>query len=1042
MNLAQWSLRHKYSVIAATIAIVLFGIFARQTLRVNLFPDTAPPLVNVVTAYPGVAAKDVARDLNKPMEEEFATLEGVKRIKSTAQDGLSIVKVEFHYGRDVTTAAVDVQNAINRIRRNLPQGMQEPQVMRFSTSNRPVITYALKSQTLNPAELRALADNELKNALQTVDGVAAVDVFGGYARQIRVQVDKARLDALGLSLDRVAAAVRGENVAAPGGRIVQEDREYLIRLVQEYASVDAIADTIIDNRGGRLIRLRDVAEVVDGTADPRSEFRFKGESAVALQVLKRDDANTVQVVDRVRERVAELEKAYPQVKLEVADDGSEFTRLVIDNMSHAIMEAVYLTALIILFSLVALKESFIVSLSMPISFLGSLALMKAFNMELNTITLSGLILSIGIIVDDAIVVLENIMRYRHELKKDPVTAAIEGTKEISLSVLAGKSTKMIVLVPLLFIGGFVGKVFGPMAQTLIIADAVSFFVALTIIPLLSVAMGREWAWSEPVLRRVTAPYTVLMEGLRNFYTGMLRNALKMRLLSLAIAAATLVAGMGFLRMIGMEVLPKQDSASFTISLQTEPGSSLARTSEVVRQVEQLLAREPNVVSWYAQIGFEPGAHSFSDVGAMGVTQALMSVKLTTRTERSETIWQVEDRLRSKIARIPGIETFVVKEAGATAMATTAAPIDIRISGRDPEVLYQLAQDIKDRISRVPGAVNLYTSWSLTTPEVTLRVREERAAELGFSPSTVIREVFASLEGIPASALKSSQRKDTSISVRLRPEDRASLERLSEVTITSPMGLRVPLRELVDVEVVKGANLVTREGLVETIDVLGHTYGRAFSHVMGDIQRVLKEVRVPAGYEIAITGEQQDLKESTGDLKFALLMAVLAVYLLLVSQFRSFIHPVTIMVAIPLVIIGVALALLWTGKSVSMSVLLGLILLVGTVVNNSILLIDFIIRAREKGMGREDAIVSSVRVRYRPIMMTALSQVFGMLPLAMERAVGSERFSPLATTVIGGILTATLLTMVVVPVVYTIFDDMGLAVRSLFAPRLKGAAQRG
>lgn len=1024
MNLAEFSIKHKYTVFALIIAVILFGIYAGRTLKTELFPDTAPPLVNVITAYPGVAAKDVAKEVSKPMEEEFATVEGVKKIKSTSQDGLSIVKVEFHYGRDVDVAAVDIQNTVNRIKRDLPAGIQEPQVMKFSSANKPILTYAAQSQKVGLATVRDLAENEIKTALQAVNGVAAVDIFGGYKGQVNILVDKRKLDALNISQDKVTAAIRGRNASAPGGRVTGREQEFLIRLVQEYTNLEEIQNTVIDNKNGNLIYLKDVAAIDPSGEERRSEYRFNGKAAIAIQIIKREDANTVEVTDRVNEKIKELAKGYPYLEFKVADDDSVFTRQVVENMTGSVRDAVILTALIILVSIVSLSESVIVSLSMPISFLGTLALMKVSGMELNLITLSGLILAVGIVVDDSIIVLENIMRHHHRFNKNLRNAAIEGTKEIFLADLAGTSTHAIVLVPLLFIEGFVGKVFGPLALTLIYALGMSLLVSLTVIPLFTVLIGgRSWPRLQKITAWLASPYTKFMDGLRDFYTGILTGALKRRWLSVALTLVLFFAGMQLFRVIGMEVLPKIDSGTFFVSVQASSGTSLIKTGEIVRQVEKIISAEKEVRFYSTQVGYEPGAHFLGDTGALGVTQANITVNLSTRKERKETIWQIEDRVRKKISTIPGIETFVVKETGGTAISTTAAPIDVRISGPDPEITYRLAREVQWRIGGVPGAVNLYKSWSLNSPEIHVKVNEKRAAGLGLTPMGVIKEVFAGLEGAPASEIKSDNRKDTRILVRYRPEDRASLDNLTGVSLTTPAGARIPLRDVAEIKISKGANVVTRENLQPTIDVLGYTFGRTFSHVMDDISLELAKVRVPDGYSIAITGEQSDLKDSTGDLLFSLALAVVAVYLLLVSQFRSFIHPVTIMVAIPLVMIGVSLALLFTNKAVSMSVMLGLILLAGTVVNNSIMLIDFIIRARQAGKPRLEAIVESMEVRFRPIMMTAMSQLAGMLPLATGMALGSERFAPLATAVIGGILTATLLTMVVVPVVYTIFDDI-------------------
>lgn len=1024
MNWPAFSIKHKYTIFALVLAVIIFGLYARNNMKEELFPETAPPLVNVITAYPGASPADVAKNLSQPLEEEFTTIDGAKTIKSSSQNGLSIIKVEFQYGKDVDEAAVDVQNAISRIKKDLPAGIAEPQVMKFSSSNRPVLTVGLSGKGKDLTEIRRLADNEIKDRLQLTQGVAAVDVIGGHKRQINVLLDRSKLASLNIPLEKVAGAIRNTNITDPGGNLIQDENEYTVRFTQETVDPITLADLIIDNRGGKPVYLRDVATIQDGTVENRSAYRLGGQPSIAIQILKKDDANTVEVVDRVKDKLAEIKKDYPDVTFAVAEDDSIFTKQVVDNMSATTRDALILTALIVLLFLVTINESIVVALSMPLSLLCTMGLMLLTGMSFNLITLSALILSVGIVVDDAIVVVENIMRHHHDLGKDIKSAAIDGTNEIMLANMAGTSTIIIVLIPLLFITGFVGRIFGPMAKTLVFAMISSLLVSLTIIPLLTVLLGgKRWARGERVVARVISPFTRAVDKLRDFYVRILGMAMKARFITVLVAVGIFVLSLRLLGIVGMEVLPKIDAGTFFISIQTFPGTSLEKTSEVVGYVEELLAKEKNVISYSTQIGYEPGGHYLGDSGAMGVSQAFISVTLNSRKERQETIWQIEDRLRGEIEKIPNIETFVIKESGGTAKSTTVAPIDIKISGEDSEILNHLAEQVMEKVKAIPGAVNIYKSWSPNTPEINVVVNEEKATRLGLYPANVAKEVFASLEGMKASELQVINEKNADITLRYQEKDRQSVKDLLSVNITSPAGVSIPLRAVAAVETSKGPNVVTAENLQRTINIYGYTMDRPFSHVIKDIQKELDGIEIPEGYSVQIVGENADLKESAGDLGKSLVMAVIGVYLLLVAQFRSFLHPVTIMLTIPMVFIGVAVALMLTGKSVSMSAFLGVILLVGTVVRNGIVLIDYIIKARETGIDRSTAITESVKIRFRPIMMTALSNVAGMFPLAAEWALGSERFSPLATTVIGGILTGTLLTLVLIPVIYSLFDDV-------------------
>lgn len=1024
MNWPDFSIKHKYTIFALILAVIIFGLYAKGNMKEELFPETAPPLVNVITAFPGASPADVSKNLSKTLAEEFTTIDGAKTIKSSSQNGLSIVKVEFQYGKNVDEAAVDVQNTIARIRKNLPAGIAEPQVMKFSSSNRPVLTLGISGTEKDLTEIRRLADNEIKARLQLTPGVAAVDVIGGYKRQINVLLDRTKLASLNISLEKVAGAIKNTNMTNPGGSLIQNEKEYTIRFTQETRDPMTLGDIIIDNRGGKQLYLRDVATIQDGTVENRSAYRLAGEQSIAIQVLKKDDTNTVEVVTRIKDKLAEMQKDYPQVTFVVAEDDSVFTKQVVDNMSETTRDALILTSVIVLLFLVTLNESIIVALSMPLSLLSTLAMMFMAGMSFNLITLSALILSVGIVVDDAIVVVENITRHHHDLGKDIKSAAIDGTNEIMLANIAGTSTIIIVLVPLLFITGFVGRVFTPMAMTLVFAMISSLLVSLTIIPLLTYLFsGKRWERGEKVITRFISPFTRALDRVRDFYVKLSSVALKARFITIVVAVGIFVLSIRLLGIVGMEVLPKIDAGTFFVSIQTFPGTSLEKTSEVVGYVEELLEEEKNVISYSTQIGYEPGGHFLGDSGAMGVSQGFISVTLNNRKERKETIWQIEDRLRSEMERIPNIETFVIKESGGTAKSTTVAPIDIKISGENSEVLNHLAEQTMERVKKVPGTANIYKSWSPNTPEINVVVNEEKATRLGLYPANVAKEVFMGMEGMKASELQVLNEKNSDITLRYQSKDRQSLKDLLSVNITSPQGVSIPLRAIATVESSKGPNVVTAENLQQTINIYGYTTERPFSHVVKDIQKDLDALEVPEGYHVQIVGENTDLKESAGDLGKALIMAVIGVYLLLVAQFRSFLHPVTIMLTIPMVFIGVALALMLTGKTLSMSAFLGVILLVGTVVRNGIVLIDYILRARATGMARNIAITESVKIRFRPIMMTAFSNMAGMLPLASEWALGSERFSPLATTVIGGILTGTLLTLVLIPVIYSLFDDV-------------------
>ncbi len=1024
MNWAQFAIDKKYTVVALSLAVFIFGVLAWKTLPVALFPETAPPLVNVTTAYPGATALDVAEEVSEPIEEEVATLDGIANVSSTSQDGFSIVTAEFEYDRNVDLVAVDVQNALTRVRGALPSSISEPRVLKFSTSDKPVITLAVRAKdtkALSLGEVRQRAEDQLEPVLQRTRDVASVDAFGGALRQVNVQVDQDRLEGVGLGLGAVVQALKEGNVTAPAGRIERSRREVLLRFDQSVSDLSELEQIPLAGRDGRRVLIGDVARVTTGTADRRSSYRAAGKEAVALQVFQRQDANTVEVVERVQALLPDLNERFPGLVIEVADEEASFTRLVVNNMGTSILSALLLASLVIFLFIGSLRGALIVSISMPMSFLLALALMQLAGMELNLVTLSAVILAVGIVVDASVVVLENISRHRSEREGEPVErAAVTGTREVFFAVLAGLLTTLIVLVPFLFLTGFVGKVFGPLATTLIFAFSSSLLAAVTLIPLLAAhLLGRERHWEQAFTRVVTGWFDRSMTWLRERYLGLLELGLNHRAVTLAGLGLLLLGSVILLGVRGMEVLPRLDSGSFYVSLETEPGTSFEETLETVRRVEGLIEKEASVTNYTAQVGFEPEASYLGDAGAMGVQQAFLTVDLVSRKERDETIWEIEGRLRREIDGVPGIRTAVVKEMGGTAKSTTSAPLNVRISGPDLGELNRLADQVAARMRAVPGAANVYRRWSMDRPEIRFRVDRLRAVHYGLSPHRLATETFNAVEGVTATRLDRPDGTSDPIVVRYEQSARDQLEDV--LAVRARPGL--PLSEMAEATPTLAPNLVTREALLPTADVAGFHQGRAFSHVVADIEEALTEIDVPPGYQMTVTGEQADLEESSGQMLASLLIALLAVYLLLVAQFKSFVHPLTVMLAVPLVLVGVSAALVLGGKVISLAVLMALVLLIGIAVNNSIILVDFILEARRTGIDRYRAVVDAVTVRFRPIMMTSFSTIIGMLPLALEWALGAERFSPMAIAIIGGLTASSLLTLVVIPVFYTVVDDL-------------------
>lgn len=1025
MNIGNFSIKNKYFVLAITIAIILLGLYSKMTLKTQLAPDTNAPTATVITQYPGASAQDVVEGVIEPMEEEFSTLEGISRVQSTSQDNIAIISLEFSYKTDIDAAAIDIQNAITRIKNKLPKDIDEPKVLKFSTSDKPILTVSLKSDSIDMRDLRQIAEDEIGFDMQLVDGVASVDIFGGHNSLVKVDIDKNKLMSYGLSLEEISDILAQSNIKAPGGKLTDKHKEILIRIEESFETIDDIENIKIPLKDGNSVYLKDVGDIKFSTEDLESEYRFNGESAIALLITKRSDANTVEVVENVKKTLKVLQERYPFIEFEIAQDDSVFTNQMVNNMTSSVFTSIILTLIIIMLFIGNINQSLVVSMSMPLVFLTTLGLMKLTGMSLDMVTLSALILSIGFVVDASIIVVENIARHKRTRGKDWETAAIDGTNEIALPSIAGVTTTLVVLIPLIYIKGFVGEMFRPLSLTLIYAILASIIIALVIIPLFTVMLSKlRFNKAEKILEKISLPFNRGMNKLLKFYIRVLKVTLKNKSKTLLIGLILMVLSVEFLKNNGLEMLPKFDSGVSYISIEMEPGTTLEETTYVVEVIEKLLIDEENVQNYDAQIGYEKDSSKLGDFGVMGTNQALITINLNTRKERGENIWDFQERLRTEIEQIPGIRNFVVKEQGGTATTSSKAPIDIKISGDNQKILYEIANNLQHKIDQIEGITNLYKSFNVDNLQLNVKINSKRAQEFGLLNATVVRKIFTSMEGITTTKIDIDEMDNVDISVRYMDDYRQSIDDLLDIYIDTPIGVKIPLREIATIEINERSNIITKEDLQYTINLLGYTtHTRAFSHIIKDINDLIREYPLPSGYSVELSGEQRDLQNSMMDMVFLLSLAVIFVYLVLVAQIKSFLHPITIMAAIPLVVIGVAPALGLTGKYISMPVLLGFVLLTGTAVNDSILLLDFILLKRKEGVEINEAIISSVKTRYKPIMMTTLSDVSGMLPLAMQLALGSERFSPLAITVIGGMLAATFLLMIIIPVIYASFETI-------------------
>lgn len=1028
MTLAEFSIKKYYTTLSFTILIIILGIASYFSMPVQLNPDIDPVIITVVTNYNGVGATEVSASINEIIEEEIGSVEGVKKISSTAMEGTSIVTVEFGYDKDVDIAGVEVQNIISKIRNKLPDNIEEPEIRKFSSSDKPIITLSI-SGDYDLTFLRTLADNELKNNFQLIKGVASVNAIGGKKREIYVSVSQDKLETHNIPLSFVLTRINGQNINIPGGKISENSEDLLIRSIGKFENISDINNVVLYSDNNEKIYLRDVATVYDSYDDIKSKFKVKGIEGVGINIIKQQDANTLETAKLVKKEIETLKEKYPNIKFEIVDDQSNLVKIVVNNLGSSLQQGIILTIILIFLFLNNFRNTLAIVVSIPTTFVMTLMLMKIFGLSLNSTTMSALILSIGMLVDNSIVVIENITRHFQELKKDSIRASIDGTNEVSLSVIAGTTTSMVVLFPVMFIGGFIEQAFKPLAITLLFSWIGSVVSSLTIIPMItSYILKRD----EEIKRNKIVEFfhkKILLFGKaleysKTVYIKLLKLALNYRKSVIFTGLILLGLSIFSIRFIGAEMIPVMDGGSSYISIEADSGSSLEKTENIVNNVEEILLRVPEIEIFSSQIGAEPGSGMMSSTGASGVGQANISITFSPRNERKKDIWTLQEEIRREIAKIPGIRSFVVKELGSTAIATTKAPLVVRISGENSELLEKISNELLPQINEIDGVTNLTSSWVVANPEYQFEFDRNKLEQLDLTISDVSTQIAMAINGVESKEKFSiKNNKDITIEIKYDKEIRKNEKDIGNINIYNKYNQKVPLRYLANIRNVKNQNIVTRENLSNSLDILGYVKDRPLSSVTKDVEKLLKNQVFPENYKVFVTGEKDDMEESIKKLAVSLVLAVIFVYFLLVSQFKSFLHPITIMIAIPLEIIGVVFALLLTGKYLSMPAIMGIILLTGIAVNDSIHLIDFAIEAKKEGLSPKDAMIEAGKTRFRPILMTTFSTTVGMLPLALELAIGAEKYSPLATVVIGGLTSSTLLLLFIVPVVYTSFEEL-------------------
>jgi HAE1 family hydrophobic/amphiphilic exporter-1 len=991
------------------IAIVAIGVVSVANLSIDLYPDIDFPTVTIVTTYEGVSPEDIETLITKPLEETVAAVEDVDEVTSYSREGISMVMVQFKWGKDMDIASLDVREAVDFVKPFLPEDAEDPFVFKFSTEAMPILFLGVGGD-YSLAEMRKLSEDQIEPRLERIKGVAAVYTQGGADREIHVYADDEKLKAYGLTLEQLVAALRLENVRIPGGRVEQGRSDFLVRTSGEFESVGDIGDVVVTRMEGSPVFLKDVALVEDSFADRFDELRLGGKPGVMVMIQKQSTANTVEVSDRVKAELSRIEQLVG-VEFVVVMDSASYIERSIGNLRAVGLQGAVLAIIVLLLFLRNIPSTLIISAAIPVSVIATFIIMRFTNVTLNMISMGGLVLGIGMLVDSSIVVLENIYRQR-ERGLTRTEAAVYGSGEVANAITASVLTTVAVFLPVVFVPGIAGILFRDMALTVVFALLCSLFVALTLIPLLASKILR-------ISRRERAlrPTGKLGGG----YESMLRWALGHRKITLGVAVAIFVFSMSLIRYVGVEFTPASEPGEFQVTVEMPVGTRLEVTERAVVEVEAMIRREvPELKTQFSRIGQGSGFGAF--FGPTGSHMANLWFQAVPLGERDRSDEDIRLALKKPLTEVPGAKAYFATDAFAS-MMFGGARLAVEIYGHDLDTSRRLAYEVRDAMASIYGATDVRVSRQEGKPESRIRIDREKAAHYGLSVYTIASSIQRAVLGEIAGQYREGG-KEYSIRVRLPDEKRKSLEDVLNVLIATPSGNPLPLAAVASMEVEGGPVEIERKGQQRLVTVTGNLTGeRDLGSVVGELREKLAGITVPPDFTAEVAGEAEEVAESFRWLGLALVGAVFLVYMVMASQFESLRHPFIIMFSLPLSFIGVAWMLFLTGTTLSINSLIGVIVLAGIVVNNAIILVDYTNLLRARGLALEEAVVTAARTRRRPILMTAFTTILAMTPMALGLGEGSELNSPLARSVIGGLAASTVLTLVIIPVVYMSFESM-------------------
>ncbi len=1023
MGFTQESVKRPILTTIIFLVIIILGAISFSRLSIDLMPEITYPTISVITTYSDVGPQEMEELVTRPMEEALAAVQGVEQINSTSAEGRSQVRISFAWGTDLDVATNDIRDRLDRIASRLPDDADTPMIRKFDVTAFPIMALGVSSD-MSPLDLRQFAEDQIKYRLERIPGVAAADIRGGLSREIHLDISSSRLKALNLPMSAVIDAVGTENRNIPAGTYKRGNVEVLVRTMGEYRTLDEIRDTVLVDRAGAPVRIRDVADVVDSWAEENHYDRIDGKPSIRIGIYKQSGANTVRVAEAVRAEVEQINRDFPHARLVTLMDSSVYIRQSISNIRDALIIGGVLAIAILFVFLRNVSSTVIISTSIPVSVIATFGLMYFGDFTLNIITFGGLALGIGMLVDNSIVVLENIYRFREE-GADPVRAVLDGTSEVAAAIMASTLTTVVVFFPVVFLRGMTGVIYQQMAYVVTFSLLCSLVVALTLVPMLSAKLlhyrSAERHQGDTLLQRVYSASEAVLRRIEEAYGRFLNWSLGHRKIVLLLSAVMFAVSVLLVRGIGVELMPASDEGEVQVDLEMAVGTRVELSEAAVKSVEEIVRREvPERLLILSEVGGGGGPGGGSNAGRV-------EIMLKPQKERQRSSFQIADDLRKKLAGIPGV-TARTRSAGGMFFLRMGSSqgdrISVEVRGFDLGVARDLAQKVEAVIKQVDGITDTRISRQEGSPEQVVRIDRAKAADLGLSVSRIGEVLETGVGGTVAGQFR-ERGKEFPIVVRLREEERRDLPELLDLTVVNDRGQQVALRNVVETNAQEGPVRLERKDQERIITINADFTGRDMGSVIADIRDRLRSVAVPKDFAVLFGGDYEEQQKAFRELMLGFVLALMLVYMVMAGQYESWRDPFIILFSIPMALIGITGTMLATGTSFSIQAFIGCIMVPGIVVNNAIILVDYTNQLlRIHGLPLMEAVRLAGTRRLRPILMTTLTTVLGLLPLSLGLGEGGEAQAPLARVVIGGLTSSTLVTLILVPVIYSIFEGFG------------------